>query len=256
VALTCHEDPALAEAVTRAGIVRLLALRLAPQLRHVRAALASDKALPLLHQPVGPLQELAMQIGDRAVERCCLAGVAPLPRDAAEFAAAAERGRPELYDEAMRLGALARRALEERRRALQEMDALPEGVDRTLLADCREQVVALLDRGFVVATPDPWLDSLPRFLAAAAARARQLRSAPRRGDGPQHEFRQWRALAIECVAAAATRHGRPLPAVTLLRWMVEEFGVSLFAQELRTSMPISGKRLARQREAARQALQT
>ena len=32
----------------------------------------------------------------------------------------------------------------------------------------------------------------------------------------------------------------------LFRWMLEEFRVSLFAQELRTSMPVSAKRLQRQ----------
>ncbi len=253
VALTCHEDLARAEALTRAGIVRLLALRLDPQLRHVRAALAADKALPLLHQPVGPLAELTRQVGDRAVQRCCLAGGEPLPRDLAAFEAAAERGRPELYDEAMRIGELARQALEERRRALHEIATLPEGLDGALVEDCRGQVVALLDRGFVAATPDPWLDSLPRFLKAAAARARQLRAAPRGGDGPQYEFRQWRGLAATLVADAEQHHGGPSPAVTLLRWMVEEFGVSLFAQELRTSLPVSARRLNRQLASARAA---
>ncbi len=256
VALTCHEERAQAEALTRAGVVRLLALRLEPQLRHVRAALAADATLPLLHQPVGPLSELATQIADRAVERSCLAGEEPPPRDRAAFETAAERGRPELYDEAMRLGELARRALEQRRQALREIDSLPEGLDSALVADCREQVLGLLGRGFVAATPDPWLDALPRFLKAASERARRLRSAPRSGEGPQYEFRQWHATAATLCAESRQRHGRPLPAVTLLRWMVEEFGVSLFAQELRTSMPISGKRLARQQEAARRALQT
>jgi ATP-dependent helicase HrpA len=45
-----------------------------------------------------------------------------------------------------------------------------------------------------------------------------------------------------------------LPAdALLLRWMVEEYCVSLFAQDLRTSLPVSAKRLARQLEAAKAA---
>jgi ATP-dependent helicase HrpA len=36
-----------------------------------------------------------------------------------------------------------------------------------------------------------------------------------------------------------------------LRWMIEELRVSLFAQELKTSMPISTKRLERQWELVR-----
>ena len=253
VALTCHEDQAHAESLTAAGIVRLLALRLEPQLRHVRAALAADSTLPLLLQPVGPLREFAGHVADRAVLRCCLRETDPLPRDADEFEAALERGRPELYDEAMRLGALATEALQQRRHALQVIDRLPEGLDAALVADCRAQVLELAGRGFIAAAPDPWLDALPRFLAAAAARVQRLRSAPRSGDDPQYEFLQWRATAAALCVETRQRHGRLLPAVTLLRWMVEEFGVSLFAQELRTSLKVSARRLNQQLAAARTA---
>jgi len=36
-----------------------------------------------------------------------------------------------------------------------------------------------------------------------------------------------------------------------LRWMIEEYRVSLFAQELKTMMKVSDKRLSEQLEAAR-----
>jgi ATP-dependent helicase HrpA len=36
-----------------------------------------------------------------------------------------------------------------------------------------------------------------------------------------------------------------------LRWMIEEFRVSLYAQELRTRVPVSANRLSRQLDAAR-----
>jgi ATP-dependent helicase HrpA len=49
---------------------------------------------------------------------------------------------------------------------------------------------------------------------------------------------------------------RPSPAarrqIEMFRWMIEEFKVSLFAQELGTAMPVSAKRLDQQLELARQ----
>jgi len=42
------------------------------------------------------------------------------------------------------------------------------------------------------------------------------------------------------------------PEVVQLRWMIEEYRVSLFAQDLKTSMPVSDKRIADQVERARQ----
>jgi ATP-dependent helicase HrpA len=41
------------------------------------------------------------------------------------------------------------------------------------------------------------------------------------------------------------------PEVERLQWMVEEFRVSLFAQDLKTALPVSDKRLADQLELAR-----
>jgi ATP-dependent helicase HrpA len=39
--------------------------------------------------------------------------------------------------------------------------------------------------------------------------------------------------------------GRTSPELERFRWMIEEFRVSLFAQELRTAAPVSAQRLAR-----------
>ena len=247
------ESEAAAAALTRAGIRRLLVLRLEPQLRHVRRALGADSQLALLHQGVGPLKLLADQVCDRAVQRCCLPADAPLPRDRAGFEACAERGRPDLYDEAMRIRDVARRALEECRQARAELAARPDGIDPVLVEDCAAQLDELAGGALIAAAPDPWLDSLPRFLAAARRRIAKLPLSRGAAGQAQYEFREWRARSRALTETAAARGAVPVD-VELLRWMVEEFGVSLFAQDLRTSLPVSAKRLGRQLEAARAAL--
>ena len=42
--------------------------------------------------------------------------------------------------------------------------------------------------------------------------------------------------------------GEKREAVEVFRWMIEEFKVSLFAQELKTRFPVSSKRLEKQRK--------
>ena len=42
----------------------------------------------------------------------------------------------------------------------------------------------------------------------------------------------------------------PPPALVAVRWMIEEFRVSLFAQELRTAYPVSEQRIRKALSAA------
>ncbi len=246
------DSEAAAAALSRGGIRRLLSLRLEPQLRHVRRALAADSGLALLQQGVASPRAIADQVCDRAIERCCLPVDAPLPRDRGGFEACVELGRPELYDEAMRIRDTLRRVLEERRLARADLAALPEGIDPALVDDCRAQVEELVPEDVVAAAPDPWFDALPRYLAAARRRIAKLPLARGGAGKTQYELREWRSAVRGLLGSRRTGEAPPAD-LELLRWMVEEFAVSLFAQELKTSLPVSAKRLSRQLEAARAA---
>jgi ATP-dependent helicase HrpA len=57
-------------------------------------------------------------------------------------------------------------------------------------------------------------------------------------------------IALQGLLSQMTRPAVP-PELLQLRWMIEEYRVSLFAQELKTMMKVSDKRLAEQLEAAR-----
>jgi ATP-dependent helicase HrpA len=236
-------DAAVAEATTRRGIVRLLALGLTAPLRHAEKLLAADRELMLGHQPLGPARDFVRSIAERALERECLPRGVALPRTLEAFEAAAERGRPGIVASAERLGATLRSALAEARLARDELGRLPAGADRDLAADARAQLGALLYEGFVAATPDPWLDSLLRYVKTLRRRLAKLPGAHGAVAAAQKEFlaarRRYAALA------ARLQPGDPAPAALVeLRWLVEEYAVQLFAQDLRTIVPVSPKRLA------------
>lgn len=48
---------------------------------------------------------------------------------------------------------------------------------------------------------------------------------------------------LEAFSRIRPKSGQPAPAVEAFRWLLEEYRVSLFAQELGTAEPISPKRL-------------
>ena len=108
----------------------------------------------------------------------------------------------------------------------------------------KQQLARLLAPGWIAHTPWERLQHLPRYLKAAALRLEKLRTDPRRDQ----------RLAAEVAAleqpfrrelVAHLRNGAVSPQLDQFGWLIEELRVSLFAQELRTPVPVSVKRLAK-----------
>ncbi|MGE0756855.1 MAG: DUF3418 domain-containing protein, partial [Pirellulaceae bacterium] len=114
--------------------------------------------------------------------------------------------------------------------------------------DIQSQLQLLLGKSFLVATPWEWLKHLPRYLEAIHVRLGKLTH----GGGVRDQQAlgdltpRWQALLARW--RAAEERGAHHPDLVLFRWMFEELRVSLFAQQLGTSMPISLKRLDKQWE--------
>ncbi len=111
------------------------------------------------------------------------------------------------------------------------------------LADIGEQLTHLLPPEFLTIYPPERLSHLPRYLSAIDRRLERLS-----GPGVAKDERCMAELApVWKGALELMRREKELgldPAkVQEFRWMVEELRVSLFAQELRTSVPVSVKRL-------------
>ncbi len=226
-------------AVHRAGLRRLLSIALVDALKPVRKGLAHDRELVLLQQPIGPMTQFADDVCDRAVERACLPDGQPLARDAKSFDLALERGRVEVYSIAMAIGARARGTLQAGRAVRKSFDALPAGIDQAAAADCRRSLERLAPPRFAAQVPDPWFDELPRLLAGLEARVQRLKDG--RNASGQRELLTWRARVARLPDAALAAE---------MEWLLAEYTVSLFAQQLGTSVPISARRLE-QRIAAR-----
>ena len=194
--------------------------------------MAVDRELTLLMQGTATPPGLAGDICDRAVARACLPEGDPLPRDRAGFDGARERGRPAVYDEAMRLAATARATLAAAREIRQMLESLPAGVEPGLAADCARELARLAGGRLMADVPEPWLRELPRLLAGLRARVRRL--AEGRNAAAHKELMAWRARV-------AAHPDRALAAD--MGWLLAEYCVSLFAQQLGTSVPVSPRRL-------------
>ena len=123
--------------------------------------------------------------------------------------------------------------------------ALSAATSMTLLpalSDVREQVAGLVFPGFISRTGAAQLRHLPRYLRAIVARLEKLPTAVAQDRVAQNEAL---AATAKYIAARGTLPLTPDASTTLIRvrWLLEEFRVSLFAQHLRTAEPVSIQRI-------------
>ena len=120
---------------------------------------------------------------------------------------------------------------------LQGAKSAPQAV-----ADIQTQLQGLVAKRFVTAVPYAHLAHFPRYLKAINVRLEKLRAEPLRDTRCMNE---WLLAATPWQRAAggkAAQQGND-PKLAEYRWLLEELRVSLFAQELKTPMPVSAKRL-------------
>jgi ATP-dependent helicase HrpA len=218
-------------------------LQLREQIKFLEKSLASlqtaqmqASTVPALAAAWPGFEALREQVIAAALDRACLGE--PWPHDRAGFVARKDeaRGRLSLIaQEVARLAAL----------IAQEAAALPKKLAAhrgfaAAAADIEQQLGRLFARNFLVDTPPAQLAHYPRYLKAIAMRLDKLKADPARDQGRQAELA---ALQTPWLRETAARKGVADPRLQEFRWLLEELRVSLFAQELRTPMPVSTKRL-------------
>jgi len=97
----------------------------------------------------------------------------------------------------------------------------------------------LVGKRFVADNDYTNLTHFPRYLKAINVRLEKLRADPTRDT---RLLSEWMQVAAPWQRAQKDR-GAGDPKMQEFRWLLEELRVSLYAQELRTPMPVSVKRL-------------
>jgi len=112
-----------------------------------------------------------------------------------------------------------------------------------LLADLKSQLDGIINSGFLIHTPMNWLKQFPRYFEAMRFRWKKGTEG-----GFQKDRKQQQLITphLARYAQAARTYGtsvRQRPRLVQYRWCIEEYRVSLFAQQLKTAVSVSEKRL-------------
>jgi ATP-dependent helicase HrpA len=241
-------NAAEAEATSRVGLTRLAMLALPQQVKYLSQRLSDDRELVLLSSGLPLAHPVPQSIAWRAFRDTFVADDAPIPRDETAFKALLEK-RADLGETADRLARIVLETFQEWRAVRQALDKMRTPAFIAAVADIDAQLATLLPPDFIESTQQRWLDRLPRYLKALRRRIERLQGNQARDAELAARVAPFSQALRAVVAQSAGL--RSHPERDQLRWMIEEFRVSLFAQEIRTLMPVSEKRLAAQLERAR-----
>ena len=100
------------------------------------------------------------------------------------------------------------------------------------------QLAGLISKRFIQENDYQQLSHFPRYLKGIGVRMEKLRSDPLRDQKNQVE---WNTVALGW--QRLNRQAQQDPKMQEYRWLLEELRISLYAQELKTPMPVSAKRL-------------
>ncbi|MCX7218611.1 MAG: DUF3418 domain-containing protein, partial [Burkholderiales bacterium] len=236
----CHievfDDPDEAARIHRIGLRRLFALQIKEQVKFLEKNIPGLQQMGMQFMALGSQEELREQIVQVALESAFLQQ--PLPSNSGEFNQRRDAGKGRLNLLANEIARLAAQILAEYHglpKKLQALKAHPQAA-----ADMQSQLQMLVSKRFIADNDFTQLAQFPRYLKAMTVRMDKLRADPARDAKLMLE---WNSVAQPWQRTPRKTGPDADPKLQEFRWLLEELRVSLYAQELRTPMPVSAKRL-------------
>jgi ATP-dependent helicase HrpA len=199
--------------------------------------------LALAHNPYGSVPALLHDCVDTAVDALVVEAGGPT-WDTGAHEGLREAVRPQLERAVEDLVGVVGSVLAAAEAVEQRLRGLTHPLLQDAVGDIREQLAGLVGPGFVSRTGRHRLDHVLRYLQAVERRLDRLsedverdRRAMRIARETEQEYRD--------VVTALPPGRRAAPEVVELRWLLEELRVSLFAQPMKTAVPVSEKRVLR-----------
>ncbi len=246
VAIELRDNATLAEYESRRGVVRLAVIYREKAERRWRKQLCRGNELLFVNAKLPTFEALTADLIYAVYRHACFDGQ-PLPRSEQAFSRCLDRGAGATGVLALELEQL----LGAQATALVELYALLRAREPHFpqsVADCRVQMATLFAAGFLKETSFFWLRQMERYVRAALTRFDRLPQRLAHDRAVMAELVEFIKVAGELSARSREFSLDISLEVEKLRFMLEEYRVSVYAQALKTAVPVSLKRLQDQRE--------
>jgi len=249
VALQVIDNPRQALEFSQRGLARLIFLQLNQTVKYLQKELLKGQDIALTHAGIGTREQVVDDIILAAIKQLSLEDQSNLPRTKSDFDRSVNFVKDKLVATAeeicSRLLAGLKVLVDLKKNIKQQKNALALAFT---LSDIQEQLKNLFYPGLVYKTPGEWLRQYPRYLRAIQMRLEKAALNPQKDKllllDIEPYWARLQAFIEKEGVVAMTQH----PALIDYRWWIEELRVSLFAQTLKTQIPVSPKRLDKQWE--------
>ena len=247
--LSVWDDEAQARAVHARGLLRLARIALKDNLKHLERNIPDTTQLGMLFVGLtgGTLEQVKADILTVSLRRACqLDDAQHEPSTAEQFTQMIEQAKTRLGLIVQEVARVVMSVLSEWQNAQKKLVGIKTHAMQ--YKDIAEQIARLTPKGFIERTPYAQLQHYPRYFKAITLRCDKLKGGLERDGQLMRDMaplmQNWqREFGVQVSQSGVNHDGAVDQRLLEFRWLLEELRVGLFAQELRTPMPVSIKRL-------------
>ena len=249
VALQVLDNPLQAQALTQRAIARLVYLQLTPSVKYLQKELLKGQDIALTLAGIGTRTLVVDDLILAAIKQLALNDSAQLPRSSSAFEQCVAMVRDKLIPSAQDLSSQLLISLtllvDVKKQIKQQKNALSLAFT---LSDIHQQLQCLFFAGLVYKIPPLWFRQYPRYLRAIQLRLEKAALNPQKDKLALAEVQPYWKKLEDYLHKEGEFALEQNVALQEYRWWIEELRVSLFAQTVKTAIPISAKRLDKQWE--------
>lgn len=251
VALQVLDNPMHALDASQRGLARLVFLSLAQTVKYLQKELLKGQEVALTLAGIGNREQVADDLIMAAIKQLAVPDQQHLPRTKAAFEERVNQIKDKLIahtqDLASHLVASLKLLVDVKKQLKQQKNMLMLAFT---ISDINQQLAQLFYPGLVYKTPSQWLSQYPKYMRGIQQRLEKAALNPQKDKLQLAEV----APHWQCLADYLTKEGEyrmaQNTALMEYRWWIEELRISLFAQTLKTQVPVSAKRMDKQWEQA------
>ncbi len=238
VAVRLFSDEHSAQLSHQKGLIRLFMIRTSQQRRMLIKQFAQfgKRNVLKLSSVISEIEEEAVAISYKVAFDSNGEDI----RDKTQFDKRLNSGKQALFEVSQQIERLLQAIGDQRSQIHSLLQKLKDQSPSYLIVDVEQQLAELFRAGFLQDTAWRWLKQYPRYLRAVVYR---LEKAPHLDSKDKAYTEELNAYWRRYLDICDHRHTSEQSQIDSLRWMIEEYRVSLFAQLLGTSVSISAKRL-------------